>query len=212
MRLEPTSGVPSPVAEPRPSGAIAATPTKPRNATMRMVTWTAVRRSARGPRRRRGSPSSSARQRPTTRPVNARPGTSQSPNGMSRITPTQATAATDGRMSDSIGTPGASPRRTAASPRTWRVPTSIAPSRKIATNQTPGGSIRRESPTPTTATRARSTRARRDAGSAVASVGWSMGAASVTRGPAWPRPTPAGPRASACSGPGQARPRRAVPG
>ena len=100
---------------------------------------------------------------PTMRPVSSSAGTSHSPNGTSRIAPTQATAATDGRMSDSIGTPSPRLARAVSSPRTWSVPRSIAPSRKIATNQTAGGSTSRDRPTTVTAARARSRRASRAA-------------------------------------------------
>ena len=41
----------------------------------------------------------------TTSQVSPSAGASHSPNGTSRIAPRQATAATDGRISDSIATP-----------------------------------------------------------------------------------------------------------
>ena len=88
-------------------------------------------------------------------------GTSHSPNGTSRIAPRQATAATDGRMTDSIGIPNQACDGWTSSVRTWSVPSSIAPSSAAATSQMTGGSSNRDRPTTVTATSARSCLAER---------------------------------------------------
>ena len=67
--------------------------------------------------------------------MTASAGTSHSPNGTSRMAPRQATAATDGRMSDSIGTPNQACDGCDLVVRTWSVPSSIAPSSAAATSQ-----------------------------------------------------------------------------
>src|SRR5206468_3258044 len=93
-------------------------------------------------------------------------------NGTRRIAPRQATAATAGRIRDSIGTPRAWCSVWAvSSPSTWRLPRITAPSRKMATNQTPGGSISRDRPTTVTAASARSRRPARPLDRQVQSMG-----------------------------------------
>ena len=159
-----TSRLLSPRAPPawaRPPGTIAATPVKARNATSRIVTRSALRSSEVNRSLIRVSLTSSVNVRPTINHVMASAGTSNSPNGTSRIAPRQATAATDGRMSDSMGIPPHACDGWTSSVRTWSVPSSIAPSRAAATSQIAGGSSNRDSPTTVTATSARSSLAER---------------------------------------------------
>ncbi len=68
-------------------------------------------------------------------------GMSASPNGTSRIAPTAASAASEGRISDSIGTPSGSP-----SPSAWSEPSVTAPTSRPATAQTSGPSMRLDEP------------------------------------------------------------------
>ena len=181
----------------RPPGTIAATPVNPRNATSRIVTRT--RRPVVGVEARpgaagcRASSASAARDEEPGRRAGA--GTSHSPNGTSRMAPRQATAATDGRMSDSIGTPAgaASARRSSAS--TWSVPNEHRAEQED--RDEPDAPAARSAATArrsSTAARARSRRAqpvvhRRDGTRDV------HRGRLVTRGPACRRPRRAGRRA-----------------
>src|SRR4051794_39271676 len=144
-----------------PPGTMAATPVNARNATRSTVTSSDVRSSVVSAARPRLIRLSSSSVRSTMNQVTPSAGTSHNPKGTSRIAPRQATAATDGRMTDSIGTPNQAWTGAASSWRTWSVPRSMAPRSAAAHSQMSGGSSRRDRPTSVTATSARSRRAGR---------------------------------------------------
>ena len=139
-------GLPVDAGSASPPGIVAATPVKPTKAISSTRLIKAARSRGVGPVGRARIASSTASARWISSPAASSAGTSARPSGTTRTAPSAPTAATDGVIRASTGTPAGSP-----SPRTCRVPRSMAASSSPATSQTSGPSSKRDSPTIVTA-------------------------------------------------------------
>ena len=139
-------GLPVDAGSASPPGIVAATPVKPTKAISSTRLIKAARSRGVGPVGRARIASSTASARWISSPAASSAGTSARPSGTTRTAPSAPTAATDGVIRASTGTPAGSP-----SPRTCRVPRSMAASNSPATSQASGPSSKRDSPTIVTA-------------------------------------------------------------